>query len=122
MYRYILLCACILRAGTLLAQTDSSATGKDLREVVVTATRNEQPAGKVPIPVTVINKPQLRSMSVALLQQVLAGQTGLFITPDHGTGMQMQGLDAQYAHPAQRRAPDRPYRRYAGPSRIMVGK
>lgn len=115
MYRYILLCACILRAGTLLAQTDSSATGKDLREVVVTATRNEQPAGKVPIPVTVINKQQLRSMSVALLQQVLAGQTGLFITPDHGTGMQMQGLDAQYVHPAQRRAPDRPYRRYAGP-------
>ncbi|RPD42094.1 TonB-dependent receptor plug domain-containing protein [Chitinophaga barathri] len=97
MYRYILLCACILRAGISFAQTDTTAAGKDLQEVVVTATRNEQQAGKVPIPVTIINKQQLRSMGAVLLQQVLAEQTGLFITPDHGTGVQMQGLDAQYA-------------------------
>ncbi len=95
MYRYILLCACILRAGTSFAQTDTSAA-KALQEVVVTATRNEQQAGRVPVPVTVINRQQLRSMGAVLLQQVLAEQTGLFITPDHGNGVQMQGLDAQY--------------------------
>ncbi len=97
MYRYILLFACISRAGALFAQTDSTAPVKALQEVVVTATRNEQLAGNVPIPVTIVNKQQLRSMGAVLLQQVLAEQTGVFITPDHGTGVQMQGLDAQYA-------------------------
>ncbi|MRG44548.1 TonB-dependent receptor [Chitinophaga sp. SYP-B3965] len=87
---------CIMRTGALFAQTDSVSSSKDLQEVVVTATRNEQLVNKVPIPVTIINKQQLQRMGAVLLQQVLAEQTGLFITSNHGTGVQMQGLESQY--------------------------
>lgn len=84
-----------MQAGALFAQTDTAGT-KSLQEVVVTATRNEQLVNKVPIPVTIIKKDQLQSMGAVLLQQVLAEQTGLFITSNHGTGIQMQGLEAEY--------------------------
>lgn len=93
MYKYLFLVTCIMRVGTLFAQTD---TTKILPEVVVSATRNEQLIDQVPVPVTVINKQQLQSMGAVLLQQVLAEQTGLFITANHGTGVQMQGLEAEY--------------------------
>ena len=96
MYRYLFLCTCMMRAGTLFAQTDTAASAKALQEVVVTATRNEQLLSKVPVPVTVISRQQLQSMGAVLLQQVLAEQTGLFITSNHGTGVQMQGLEAEY--------------------------
>ncbi|PSL47843.1 outer membrane receptor for ferrienterochelin and colicins [Chitinophaga niastensis] len=86
----------MMRVGTLFAQTDTTLDSKVLQEVVVTATRNEQLLNKVPIPVTVINKQQIQSMGAVLLQQVLAEQTGLFITSNHGTGVQMQGLEAEY--------------------------
>ncbi|WP_160713431.1 TonB-dependent receptor plug domain-containing protein [Chitinophaga solisilvae] len=84
-----------MRAGASFAQTDT-AGAKALQEVVVTATRNEQLVNKVPIPVTIIKKAQIQSMGAVLLQQVLAEQTGLFITSNHGTGIQMQGLEAEY--------------------------
>lgn len=96
MYKYLFLFACVMRVGTLFAQTDTAAGNKILPEVVVTATRNEQLLSKVPVPVTVITKQQLQSMGAVLLQQVLAEQTGLFITSNHGTGVQMQGLEAEY--------------------------
>ncbi|MBS0027015.1 TonB-dependent receptor plug domain-containing protein [Chitinophaga sp. 22321] len=96
MYRYLFLFACIMRAGILFAQTDTTGSNKVLQEVVVTATRNEQLLSKVPVPVTVITKQQVQSMGAVLLQQVLAEQTGLFITSNHGTGVQMQGLEAEY--------------------------
>ena len=96
MHKYLFLCTCVMRAGTLFAQTDTTANSRALQEIVVTATRNEQLLDKVPVPVTVINKQQLQAMGAVLLQQVLAEQTGLFITSNHGTGVQMQGLEAEY--------------------------
>ncbi|SEW54240.1 TonB-dependent receptor plug domain-containing protein [Chitinophaga arvensicola] len=96
MYRYLFLLTCVMRVGTLFAQTDTAAGSKVLQEVVVTATRNEQLLSKVPVPVTVIHKQQIQSMGAVLLQQVLAEQTGLFVTSNHGTGVQMQGLEAEY--------------------------
>lgn len=96
MYKYLFLLTCILRVGTLFAQTDTAGGSKALPEVVVTATRNEQLLSKVPVPVTVIHKQQIQAMGAVLLQQVLAEQTGLFITSNHGTGVQMQGLEAEY--------------------------
>ncbi|MCW3467283.1 TonB-dependent receptor plug domain-containing protein [Chitinophaga nivalis] len=86
---------CVMRAGDLFAQSDTTGS-KALQEVVVTATRNEQLVNKVPIPVTIIKKEQIQSMGAVLLQQVLAEQTGLFVTANHGTGIQMQGLEAEY--------------------------
>lgn len=41
-----------MQAGVLIAQTDSVSSRKDLQEVVVTATLNEQFVNKVPVPVT----------------------------------------------------------------------
>lgn len=96
MYKYLFLLTCIVRVGTLFAQTDTTSGSKVLQEVVVTATRNEQLLSKVPVPVTIIHKQQIQAMGAVLLQQVLAEQTGLFITSNHGTGVQMQGLEAEY--------------------------
>ncbi len=96
MNKYLLTLACIMRAGILFAQTDTCTKQQSLQEIVVTATRNEQQINKVPIPVTVITRQQLQSSGALLLQQILAEQTGLFITSNHGTGVQMQGLEAEY--------------------------
>ncbi|WP_291913694.1 TonB-dependent receptor [Chitinophaga sp. CB10] len=96
MLKYIVLLGCLWWPWILFAQTDTVADNKILQEVVVTATRNEQLRQKVPIAVTVINKEQIRSMGAMHLDQVLAEQTGLFITSNHGTGVQMQGLEAEY--------------------------
>ncbi|MBV7532250.1 TonB-dependent siderophore receptor [Chitinophaga sp. sic0106] len=92
----MILLGCLWWPWNLFAQTDTVADNKVLQEVVVTATRNEQLQQKIPIAVTVIKKEQLQSMGAMHLDQVLAEQTGLFITSNHGTGVQMQGLEAEY--------------------------
>ncbi|SHL70484.1 outer membrane receptor for ferrienterochelin and colicins [Chitinophaga jiangningensis] len=96
MLKYIILIGCLWWPWSLFAQTDTVADNKVLQEVVVTATRNEQLQKQIPIAVTVIKKEQLQSMGAMHLDQVLAEQTGLFITSNHGTGVQMQGLEAEY--------------------------
>ncbi|NLR61388.1 TonB-dependent receptor [Chitinophaga polysaccharea] len=96
MYKYLLLIMCIMGIGNLYAQTDTAINAKALQEIVVTATRNEQLLSRVPVQVKVITKQQIQAMGAVLLQQVLAEQTGLFITSNHGTGVQMQGLEAEY--------------------------
>jgi outer membrane receptor for ferrienterochelin and colicins len=65
-------------------------------EVVVTATRSEKELENVPIPVTVIGKKQIERQGAMRLDEVLAEQTGLMISHDHGTGIQMQGFDPAY--------------------------
>lgn len=92
----ITLFTCFLQGWASFAQTDTSSVNKSLQEVVVTATRNEQLLNKVPIPVTIINKQQIKDMGAVLLSQVLSEQTGLFLSSNHGTGIQMQGLEAEY--------------------------
>lgn len=67
-----------------------------LREVVVTATRTEKALTEVPIPVTVVNKTQIRTMGAVRLTDVLGEQTGLTIVADHGRGVQLQGLSPEY--------------------------
>ncbi|MFB6454620.1 TonB-dependent receptor plug domain-containing protein [Chitinophaga sp. Hz27] len=96
MLKYLFLIGCLWWPGMLFAQTDTITDNKSLQEVVVTATRNEQQLNKVPIAVTVIKKEQIQQMGAMLLNQVLAEQTGLFVTANHGSGIQMQGLEAEY--------------------------
>ncbi|RFS20694.1 TonB-dependent receptor [Chitinophaga silvatica] len=88
--------ACFGQAWACFAQTDTNSINKSLQEVVVTATRNEQLLNKVPVPVTIINKQQIKDMGAVLLSQVLSEQTGLFLSSNHGTGIQMQGLESEY--------------------------
>ncbi len=73
-----------------------SLTLKQLDEVVVTATRSERALSELPVPVTVIQKSQIRNMGSLRLNDVLGEQTGLAIVSDHGTGIQMQGFSPEY--------------------------
>lgn len=71
------------------------ATG-ELNPVVISATRSERELGNLPVPVTVVPKTQMRSMGSLRLNDVLAEQTGLSLVSDHGTGVQVQGLNPEY--------------------------
>ncbi|MEN7549901.1 TonB-dependent receptor [Rapidithrix thailandica] len=67
-----------------------------LEQVVVTATRTARLADEVPVPLQVVNASQIRQIGAMRLTDVLAEQTGLQLIQDHGTGIQVQGLDADY--------------------------
>ncbi len=67
-----------------------------LGEVVVTATRSERNLAALPMPVSVVSGKQIKAMGSLRLNDVLAEQTGLFITNDHGSGVQVQGFNPDY--------------------------
>ncbi|MBN2733103.1 MAG: TonB-dependent receptor [Balneolaceae bacterium] len=64
--------------------------------VVVTATRTRRDIEDTPEPVTVIKKEEIRNAGSTRLSEVLAEQTGLTLTSDHGTGVQVQGFTSDY--------------------------
>ncbi|AFL83419.1 outer membrane cobalamin receptor protein [Belliella baltica DSM 15883] len=68
----------------------------NLQEVVVSATRTERSVEQLPMPVTVLNTIQIQNTGGVRLSEVLREQTGLQITSNHGSGLQMQGLDSDY--------------------------
>ena len=76
-----------------------SLQAKQLKEVVVTATRTERTLGVLPMPVTLIPKTQIRTMGSLRLTDVLAEQTGLAVVPQvngQGSGIQVQGFNPDY--------------------------
>ncbi len=89
----------LLAVGAMVA---NRAEGQDslsinrLNEVVVTATRSERAISELPVPVTVVQAEQIRSMGSLRLNDVLAEQTGMAIVTDHGTGVQLQGFSPEY--------------------------
>jgi outer membrane receptor for ferrienterochelin and colicins len=64
--------------------------------IVVTATRSERDGARSPIPTTVIANDEIRQRSSRRLGDLLSEQTGLAMIHDHGSGVQVQGLDADY--------------------------
>ncbi|NGP87699.1 TonB-dependent receptor [Fodinibius halophilus] len=64
--------------------------------VVVTATRTPRDIEEVPEPVTVISDKQIEALGNNRLSTVLAEQTGLSLTSNHGTGLQVQGFTSEY--------------------------
>lgn len=68
----------------------------DSETVVVTATRTRKDIEEVPAPVTVIKQEEISQSGNTRLSDVLAEQTGLTLTSDHGTGVQVQGFDSEY--------------------------
>ena len=68
----------------------------DLDQVVVTASRMLQTIADVPIPISVIDQSQIERSSTVRLSEILSEQTGLTIQSDHGSGIQIQGLDSDY--------------------------
>ncbi|AKP51605.1 TonB-dependent receptor plug domain-containing protein [Cyclobacterium amurskyense] len=68
----------------------------ELNEVVVSATRTDRTVADLPMPVSVIGKKVIQETGGIRLSEVLSEQTGLQIVSNHGTGLQMQGLDTDY--------------------------
>ncbi len=77
----------------MLAQTDSL---RDLQEVVITATRKERRLGNVAVPVTLIQREQIRQAGTLRLRDILQEQSGLLMTSGFGVGVQMQGLNPEH--------------------------
>ena len=75
------------------AQADSL---RILSEVVVTATRQERRLGNVAVPVTLIQKHQIRQAGSLRLRDILQEQNGLQLTNGFGVGLQMQGLNPEH--------------------------
>ncbi|MEO7988637.1 MAG: TonB-dependent receptor [Chryseolinea sp.] len=96
-FLFVMLCMgliCGISPNKISAQ--DSLAQKQLDEVVVTATRSERALSELPVPVTVIQKSQIKNMGSLRLNDVLGEQTGLAIVSDHGTGIQMQGFSPEY--------------------------
>lgn len=68
----------------------------DMAPVVVTATRAERRADEVAVPVSVLGPQAIEAQGAARATELLANQPGLSINNDHGSGLQMRGLGAQY--------------------------
>ena len=69
-----------------------------LEEVVVSATRTVRQLSSVPMPITLISKKQIQKVGAVRLSDILTEQTGITTVTDFGgfSGVQMQGLDAEY--------------------------
>ena len=83
-------------AAVKLTDLKISISTSLLDQVVVTASRLEQTLGDVPIPISIIGREQIARSSNLRLDEVLREQTGLNISSDHGTGIQVQGMDSEY--------------------------
>jgi len=68
----------------------------EMDSVVVTATRAARRADEVAVPVSVIGRQEIESQGAARATELLANQPGLTINNDHGSGLQMRGLSADY--------------------------
>ncbi|MFM8832465.1 MAG: TonB-dependent receptor plug domain-containing protein [Cytophagales bacterium] len=82
----------------LCAQDDSTKV-RELEEVVITATRNERTMGALPMPVTLVQTPMIKTMGSVRLNDVLTEQTGLVVVPQvngMGNGIQIQGFNPDY--------------------------
>ncbi|PIF00179.1 MAG: TonB-dependent receptor [Maribacter sp.] len=74
---------------------DSTKT-EELKEVIVTATRTTRQLSSLPLPVNIVTKREIENVNSLRLNDILNEQTGLIMVPDHGEGVQMQGLDSDY--------------------------
>ena len=68
----------------------------DMAPVVVTATRAERAAGKVPVPVSVIGQEEIERRGASRLTDLLSEEPGLTVSSDHGSGLQIRGLGPEY--------------------------
>ncbi len=79
-------------------KTDSVITKKNYttQQVVVTGTRNESLVQDSPVRVEVISNAQLQSTAMVNAADLLREQTGLLLTTNVRTGVQMMGLSPDY--------------------------
>jgi outer membrane receptor for ferrienterochelin and colicins len=82
-----------------MAQGTDTLHFQQLEEVIITATRNERTMGSLPMPVTLVQMPMIKTMGSVRLNDVLTEQTGLVVVPQingQGNGIQIQGLNPDY--------------------------
>lgn len=77
-------------------QVVDSLPGRDLEEVVVTATRTERRMGGLSVPVTLVGRDIIRRSGSLRMSDILSEQTGLAVVQGFGRGIQMQGLSPEY--------------------------
>lgn len=66
-------------------------------DVVVTATRTKRDIELVSQPVSVVSNKEIKQSGSLRLNDILIEQIGMTLVNDHGTGIQLQGMDADYA-------------------------
>ncbi|MCL5991836.1 MAG: TonB-dependent receptor [Bacteroidetes bacterium] len=69
---------------------------KTTDEIVVTSTRTYKHLENLPIPTDVISAEEITKQGNLKLDNVLSEQLGLNVLNNHGNGVQLQGLDADY--------------------------
>ncbi len=84
------------RAAARGAAAGDTAQVVPLPTVVVTATRSARAPEDLPVPATLITEEAIEAQGAVRLDDLLAEQPGLQLTYDHGPGLQVQGLDADY--------------------------
>lgn len=94
----VLLALSLLISHPLLARQSApdSLWTVDMQTVVVTATRSPSILRDVPIPTRVIDGEKIEARGSLRLSDLLAEEPGLMLTHFLGTGIQLQGLDADY--------------------------
>jgi len=83
-----------LFCASITAQTDTLTSIGE--EIVVTATKTERKLSNVAVPVTIISQKNIQQAGSLRIRDILQEQTGIFLTSGFGTGVQMQGLGADY--------------------------
>ncbi|WP_439505502.1 TonB-dependent receptor plug domain-containing protein [Sediminibacterium sp.] len=95
MYKWILL---LISSGfivTSFAQEKDTLSG-NTAITVFTATKTERALSNVAVPVQIITQKTIQQAGSLRLSDILAEQTGLFMTTGFGTGVSMQGLNPDY--------------------------
>jgi outer membrane receptor for ferrienterochelin and colicins len=67
-----------------------------LNDIVVSAARMPQLNTEIATPIAIISNEEIAGSNLFRLSEILETQTGLQIYSDHGTGVQMQGLNSDY--------------------------
>lgn len=94
----LFLLAC-LSSAHVFSQSDSLISDSSrytTDPIIVTDTKKESHLSSSTLPVTVIGKEDIFRQSAVRLSDILSEQVGLFIMQDHGSGVQMQGMDPDY--------------------------
>ena len=94
--------ALVLQSGLLLGQSQPESLNPEIEklldEVVVTATKTERQLSNTTVPVTLIQSKDVKNTNALRLQGLLDEYTGLnTVSTALGTGIQLQGLDADYS-------------------------
>ncbi len=95
MYKWILLLISPSFITTSFAQEKDTLSG-NTAITVFTATKTERALSNIAVPVQIIAQKTILQAGSLRLSDILAEQTGLFMTTGFGTGVSMQGLNPDY--------------------------